>query len=62
MLYEVITQFTALLLCGTQWLSAQWIDIDSICVHDPQILADKATQTYYLYGQYSPNRDYYPVE
>ncbi len=55
-------QFTALLLCGTQWLSAQWIDIDSICVHDPQILADKATQTYYLYGQYSPNRDYYPVE
>ncbi len=34
--------------------------IKDLCIHDPQILADKATQTYYIYGQYSPKRNWLP--
>ncbi len=32
------------------------IDIKNLAVHDPDILADTVTQTYYLYGSYSPQR------
>jgi arylsulfatase A-like enzyme len=32
------------------------IHIDDLVVHDPQILADEKTRTYYLYGQYAPDR------
>lgn len=39
--------------CGTAA-----IPVDQLIVHDPHILADAATQTYYLYGQYSPKKDW----
>lgn len=38
------------------------LDIDSICVHDPCILADPVTKLYYLYGNYEPNRKWSKVE
>jgi len=37
------------------------IPINDLIVHDPQILADEATHTYYLYGQYSPERNWLKV-
>jgi hypothetical protein len=33
-----------------------FVHIDDLIVHDPQILADARTRTYYLYGQYAPDR------
>ena len=38
------------------------VDINDIIVHDPCILADHASKTYYLYGQYSPKRDYERIQ
>jgi len=38
------------------------LDIDSICVHDPCIIADPVTKLYYLYGSYEPNRAWSFVE
>lgn len=34
------------------------ISINDLIVHDPHILADAPTRTYYLYGQFSPKRDW----
>lgn len=38
------------------------LDIDSLCVHDPCILADPVTKLYYMYGNYAPNRKWSKVE
>ncbi len=37
-------------------ISKDTININNLAVHDPDILADSSTHTYYLYGGYSPKR------
>ncbi len=34
------------------------LHINDLIVHDPHILADAASKTYYLYGQYSPKKEW----
>jgi beta-xylosidase len=51
------------MLAGLLTLSAslgagELIHVNDLIVHDPQILADEATHTYYLYGSYSPKRSW----
>ena len=36
--------------------------INDLIIHDPHILADTSSQTYYIYGQYSPKREWIPLQ
>ena len=38
------------------------IHIDSLCIHDPCILADSVTGLYYAYGNYSPKKKWHYVK
>lgn len=54
--------FTALTLTTARATAPAPIHINDLIVHDPQILADEMTRTYYLYGQYSPDRPWIDLQ
>ncbi|MCG8698802.1 MAG: glycoside hydrolase family 43 protein [Bacteroidales bacterium] len=63
MIYRLSFILLAVILLSCQTQTKQEttkypIHIDSICVHDPCILADPASKTYYLYGQFSPKKEW----
>lgn len=59
-LFLILTFLFMPLLFGQ--VTKDTINIENLSVHDPYILADSLTGTYYLYGSYSPNRPWEKIK